>query len=93
MKQTLHTRRHFLRTSLLGGAVSWTVPAFLERTFFALDAMAADSLIQTATGKDAPILVVLQMAGGNDGLNTLVPFTDDAYFVPGPLWPSRPTRP
>lgn len=80
MKQTLHTRRHFLRTSLLGGAVSWTVPAFLERTFFALDAMAADSLIQTATGKDAPILVVLQMAGGNDGLNTLVPFTDDAYF-------------
>jgi uncharacterized protein (DUF1501 family) len=80
MKHTLHTRRQFLRTSLLGGAVSWTVPAFLERTFFTLDAMAADSAIQTPTGKDGPILIVLQLAGGNDGLNTLVPFGDDAYF-------------
>jgi uncharacterized protein (DUF1501 family) len=42
--------------------------------------MAADSAIQTATGKDGPILIVLQLAGGNDGLNTLVPFGDDAYF-------------
>ena len=80
MKNTLHTRRQFLRTSLLGGAVSWTIPAFLERTFFTLDAMAADSAIQSATGKDSPILIVLQLAGGNDGLNTLVPFGDDAYF-------------
>jgi uncharacterized protein (DUF1501 family) len=80
MKQTLHTRRQFLRTSILGGAVSWTIPAFLERTFFTLDAMAADSLVQTTTGKDGPIFIVLQLAGGNDGLNTLVPFSDDAYF-------------
>lgn len=79
MNQSLHTRRRFLRSSLLGGALSWTVPAFLERTFFTLDALAASSSIQTATGKDGPILVVLQLAGGNDGLNTLVPFEDDAY--------------
>jgi len=77
MSKTIHTRRQFLRTSLLGGAVAWSVPVFLERTFFALDAMAADSM--TASGKDSPILVVLQLAGGNDGLNTLVPFSDDAY--------------
>ena len=31
------------------------------------------------TGKDAPILVVLQLAGGNDGLNTVVPYTNDDY--------------
>ncbi|MDX2079194.1 MAG: DUF1501 domain-containing protein [Terrimicrobiaceae bacterium] len=79
MNPTLHTRRKFLRTAVLGGAVSWTVPAFLERTFFALDAHAADSAIQTVTGRDGTILVVLQLAGGNDGLNTLVPFADDAY--------------
>ena len=77
---TLHTRRRFLRTSLLGAAASWTLPVFLEKTFFALDAMAADSLIQTATGKDGSILVVLQLAGGNDGLNMVVPFADDAYY-------------
>ena len=83
--QTLHTRRRFLRTSLLGAAASWTLPVFLEKTFFTLDAMAADSLTQVATGKDGTILVVLQLAGGNDGLNTLVPFADDAYHRARPV--------
>lgn len=64
---------------MLGGALSWTVPAFLTNTFSALHAEAADSATQVATGKDANILVVLQMAGGNDGLNTVVPFANDYY--------------
>src|SRR5437870_81902 len=80
MKQTMHTRRQFLRTSMLGAAASWTLPVFLEKTFFALDAMAADALTQIATGKDGTILVVLQMAGGNDGLNMVVPYADDIYY-------------
>src|SRR3989442_12322261 len=49
MKQTMHTRRQFLRTSMLGAAATWTLPVFLEKTFFALDAMAADALNQIAT--------------------------------------------
>jgi len=65
---------------MLGAAASWTLPIFLEKTFFALDAMAADALTQTATGKDGTILVVLQMAGGNDGLNMVVPYADDIYY-------------
>jgi uncharacterized protein (DUF1501 family) len=28
---------------------------------------------------DAPVLVVIQLDGGNDGLNTVVPYADDAY--------------
>lgn len=79
-RATLQTRRRFLRTSVLGAAATWTVPVFLEKTFFALDAMAADALTQTTTGKDGSILVVVQLAGGNDGLNTVVPFGDDAYY-------------
>jgi len=78
-KNTLQTRREFLRTSMLGAAETWTLPVFLEKTFFALDAIAANAVTQTATGKDGTILVVLQLAGGNDGLNTLVPYADDAY--------------
>ena len=81
---TIHTRRQFLRTGVLGGAMAWTVPVFLEKTFFALDAAAADAAVQTMTGKDAPILVVLQLAGGNDGLNTVVPILDDAYYKARP---------
>src|SRR5690242_16698909 len=78
----VHTRRRFLRTSVLGAALSWTVPLFVERTFSALNAAAAESgsSVQTPTGKDHPILVVLQLAGGNDGLNTVIPYEDDAYY-------------
>ena len=69
---------------MLGAAASWTLPVFLEKTFFALDALAADSATQAVTGKDGTILVVLQMAGGNDGLNTVIPYADDAYHVARP---------
>ena len=69
---------------MLGAAATWTVPVFLEKTFFALDALAADATTQTVTGKDGTILVVLQLAGGNDGLNTVVPYGDDAYHVARP---------
>src|SRR5277367_3583310 len=83
-QSTLHTRREFLRTSLLGGALSWTIPAFLSNTFTALHAEAADSATQTATGKDSTILVILQLAGGNDGLNTVVPYSSDFYHKARP---------
>jgi uncharacterized protein (DUF1501 family) len=76
---TLQTRREFLRQTVLGGALSWTVPTFLANTFAALQANAADRATQAETGRDATILVVLQMAGGNDGLNTVVPFANDYY--------------
>ena len=78
-KNTLQTRREFLRTSMLGAAATWTLPVFLEQTFFVLDAMAANAVTQTVAGKDGTILVVLQLAGGNDGLNMVVPYADDAY--------------
>jgi uncharacterized protein (DUF1501 family) len=82
---TLHTRREFLRTSMLGAAVSLSVPVFLQKTFFTLDAMAADAAVQTATGKDGSILIVLQLAGGNDGMNTVIPYADDAYYQARPV--------
>ena len=82
--QPLHTRRQFLRTSVLGGALASTVPLFLEKTFLCLDTMAAATPGQITTGKDGTILVVLQLAGGNDGINTLVPYGDDAYYKARP---------
>jgi uncharacterized protein (DUF1501 family) len=78
-KITFQTRREFLRTTVLGGALSWTVPTFLANTFAALQAEAQDKAMQATTGCDGTILVVLQMAGGNDGLNTVVPFANDFY--------------
>jgi uncharacterized protein (DUF1501 family) len=68
-------RRDFLKTSVAGGSmVAWglTVPAFLSRTASA--APAADR-----PGAKDTILVVVQLTGGNDGLNTIVPFKDPEY--------------
>jgi uncharacterized protein (DUF1501 family) len=80
----LTTRRNFLRTTLLGGALSWTVPSFVAQTFDVLHAATDGALTQVATGKDSTILVLIQLAGGNDGLNAVVPYTNDYYYAARP---------
>lgn len=80
----MKTRRDFLRSTVLGASATWTVPMFVERTFGQLHEGARNLAIQPVTGKDDTILVVLQLAGGNDGLNTLVPYGDDAYHKARP---------
>ena len=75
----MKTRREFLRSTVLGASACWTLPMFVERTFAQLHEGAKDMATQPVTGKDGTILVVLQLAGGNDGLNTLVPYADDIY--------------
>ncbi len=60
-------RRQLLQQSVLL-SLSPIVPAFLTRT-----AQAAGN------EKDRRILVVLQLDGGNDGLNTVVPYGDEHY--------------
>jgi uncharacterized protein (DUF1501 family) len=74
-----NTRRDFLRTTLLGGAIGWSIPAFLLETMNTLQAETLSSATGVSTGKDSPILVVIQLAGGNDGLNTVVPYSNDFY--------------
>src|SRR5690348_227569 len=81
---TLQTRREFLRRTVLTSALSWTVPTFLANTFSALQAEAMDRSTQITTGKDSTILVVLQMAGGNDGINTVIPYGSDHYYKARP---------
>lgn len=78
-----------MRSAILGVSATWTVPGFVNRTFAELHDEARDKAVQYASGKDDTILVVLQLAGGNDGLNTLVPFEDDAYFKARPRLAKR----
>src|SRR5215217_1868646 len=74
------TRRIFLQKGLTMLAVGATVPTFLDETVMALANPTDMPRTQRPSGKDGKILVVVQLAGGNDGLNTVVPFGDDAYY-------------
>jgi len=80
----MKTRREFLQSTLTGVAASWTLPGFLHQSVMAMENAQRDSILQAATGRDHPILVVLQLGGGNDGLNTVVPFVQDAYYAARP---------
>jgi len=66
------TRREFLKHSTLLGFGA-TVPTFLGRA--ALAARAADK-----PGAKDTVLVVVQLTGGNDGLNTVIPFKNETYY-------------
>jgi len=73
-----------MRSAVLGASATWTLPGFIDRTFAELAEGARDKSVQFTSGKDDTILVVLQLAGGNDGLNTLVPFENDEYHKARP---------
>jgi uncharacterized protein (DUF1501 family) len=81
MKTTMKpwTRRDVLRAALCGMGAS-TMPLVFSR------AMAANA------SPSNRILVVLELSGGNDGLNTLVPYADDAYYRHRPKIGIRPEK-
>jgi len=84
------TRRRFLGAGLGLVSTLGTVPGFLANTARA----ASDSDERTSSKPGVPqerVLVVIQLSGGNDGLNTLVPFADREYHRarPGLAVPPR----
>ena len=74
------TRRAFLTKGLTMLAAGGTVPTFISRTAFAVGDPFDVKQTQADSGVDGKILVVCQLSGGNDGLNTVIPFGDDEYY-------------
>jgi uncharacterized protein (DUF1501 family) len=79
MQNHLSTRRLFLQRGLALLAATPTIPAFLDQTVMAIANPLDAPRVQQPSGRDGKILVVVQLSGGNDGLNTVVPFADDTY--------------
>jgi uncharacterized protein (DUF1501 family) len=75
------TRREFLYKGLTIVAMGATAPSFLTRTALAMTNPFDIAQVTSRPGvPDDNVLVVIQMGGGNDGLNTVIPYGDDAYY-------------
>lgn len=75
------SRPDFLRSGLYGLGVSAALPMFLQRVS---QAQAAGVLAGMSEKHPNRILVVLELSGGNDGLNTIVSYADDVYYKARP---------
>ena len=60
-------RREFIKQSAFA-STAWMVPAFLK-------GYSGD--LKTSAGKR---LIIIQLSGGNDGLNTIIPYRNDIYY-------------
>jgi uncharacterized protein (DUF1501 family) len=61
-------RRHFLKKSSLAAAGTLLMPRFLQ------------ALGEQQVGQQRKIVVIIQLSGGNDGLNTVIPVRNDIYY-------------
>lgn len=73
------TRRDFLTGGLSLLSAASTLPIFLGNTATLL-AQSAPTTGGKKRDDASPILVIVQLSGGNDGLNTVVPYGMDAYY-------------
>ena len=72
-------RRHFLKNSALASSLFF-VPNFIK---------AFESFDTKALGYKR--LVIIQLSGGNDGLNTIIPYNNDLYYNARPKLAIRDT--
>lgn len=77
------TRRQFLHTGLTLASAAATVPWFLNSSALGMP-YAAPGLSSIPGVPEDHILVVIQLSGGNDGLNMVVPYGMSEYYKARP---------
>ena len=74
------SRRTFISKSLAIVGLSAVMPAAFVRAVFAEEPIGSPAPLASTAGQAGRTFVIVQLAGGNDGLNTLVPYADGAYY-------------
>jgi len=80
-----NARRRILKAALAGAGVHTFAPLAVPSIF-------SSAAHAASAAEDDRILVVLELSGGNDGLNTVVPYADDAYYRHRPTIGIRPGK-
>lgn len=78
-EKTPYTRRQFLERGVLLASAGATLPTFLVNTGSALAGQQRADVSSLAGVPEDRVLVVVQLSGGNDGLNTVIPYGMPAY--------------
>src|SRR5215813_9581311 len=83
------SRRAMIKDGLLAVSAGMFLPSVFARAIRAAQnaAQEGSTWAQASQGR---VLIVVQMAGGNDGLNTVVPYTNGAYYAARPTLALKP---
>lgn len=97
------SRRDFMKNGVVIAALGLVAPEFLVKSAYSLDALPTGTgfpgrpLVGSGStptpidpGLRKNVLVVVQLSGGNDGLGTVIPYTDHAYFAGRPTLAPKP---
>ncbi len=80
MIDTAWTRRNFLKRGTTLASLASTAPLFIQQASQAMSLPSHSLLTSLAGVPQERVLVVVQLGGGNDGLNTVVPYGDAEYY-------------
>ena len=78
--ENAYSRRLFMQQGMVFLSMATTVPSFLQKSAHGIMLPVGSLVSSQAVVPDDRVLVVIQLAGGNDGLNTVVPYGSRDYY-------------
>ena len=80
MSDNTYSRRLFIQQGMTLASMVTTAPLFIQRSALGMMRPLGSMLSSQPGVPEDRILVVVQLGGGNDGLNTVVPFGNRLYY-------------